>query len=184
VGNRFPERYRNKYVVVDATTTFSYDRAFIVKAGKSFGIDLSDPQNIGLYPEADDTLYELLIGIKPCKIILYPAAPELKRKIFALEAPAFTTPDPTVEKLRYMGGFTWDYFPYDQPRLRIHTLKHMDKLWFDLYNDSIKDGKIVFGITVNICKIHIVEPTDEIRRIAREVYDYEILKREKMPEVV
>lgn len=160
------------------TQQVSYEQSFILPPGDFTQIDLSSESatSLGLYPMSTDTLYEILVGIKASEdIITYIQVPA--GKYFArLEKPELF-PNPLTPQLRYIGHIDESKTPYKEPKLRIHTVKDLEPVVFQLYNDGSRYGKIVYTFLVNRCQIERIQAEEAATiDVYREIQHYEALR--------
>jgi len=105
-----------------------------------------------LYPEAEDVVYELLLGFKPFNGIVLPYFPA-ETAIFRLD---YVTMLPTISDSdkRYIGAYSWRDSPADDPRLKIIIPEGLDPLILRIYiNPSEAYEKCIWAMTINKWKI-------------------------------
>ena len=155
--------------IVERTAQVNYEISIILPPTDTTTIDLTE---VGLYPESEKTLYEILVGLKGGKdILIYPQIPAGKY-VWRLEK-SLMTPNPSRENLRYLGEISVDDSPYNDPRLRIHTIKDLEPLLFVLYNDGSDYEKLVMKFFVNKCKIEKIEG---IAEVTRKILHFDLLR--------
>ena len=163
---------------IDKTQQIVYEQNIILPSNDYTQLDLSSETttSLGLYPENVNTLYEILIGFKGGKdMLIYPQIPA--GKFFArLEKPELF-PNFTTPTLRYLGFYDVETTPYDEPKLRVHTVKDLEPLIFIIYNDGSDYEKLVMKFIVNKCKMVRIS-TEEAPTISkyREIEHYESLR--------
>ncbi len=155
--------------IVERTVQVNYEISVILPPADTTTLDLS---YLGLYPESEKTLYEILVGLKGGKdILIYPQIP-VGKYLWRLEK-SLMTPNPAVESLRYLGKISVGDSPYNDPRLRIHTIKDLEPMIFRIYNDGSDYEKIVLKFLVNKCRI---ERTTYSEKIMREILHFDLLR--------
>ncbi len=123
--------------------------------------DFDMDDDLGLYPDSVETLYEIGLGIDNGRGIVYPRLPSNTYYNY-LEKSGFIPAD-DLSSNKYIGGYTERHLPISEPKLlKFYTLKDMDTINLRVFNDTAEDQKIVLDFTVN--RIHIVEPTDEEKK--------------------
>ncbi len=154
---------------IERTVQVTYEISVILPPADSTMIDLNQ---LGLYPESEKTLYEILVGLKGGKeMLIYPQIPAGKY-IWRLEKSTIV-PNVASEELRYLGEISVDDSPYTDPRLRIHTIKDLEPLVFIVYNDASDYEKIVLKFIVNKCRIKRI---DTAGKADREIIHYDLLR--------
>jgi len=178
-GADFTDEVReNDMFVVERTQQVVYEQTFILPAGDYTQLDLSSETttSLGLYPTNPKTLYEILVGLKGGKdVLIYPQIPA--GKYFARLEKSELFPNFAVEALRYLGIYDVETTPYDEPKLRLHTVKDLEPLIFILYNDGSDYEKLIMKFTVNKCLMERV-PEEEVEKITvyREIQHFEALR--------
>ena len=168
-GKNFPNHVRDKVFKIGFTQQIPrYISRFIAK-GKYVDVDLDE---VGLYPESTNTLYELRFGMKG-NVLLYPRYPS---NVYynVLEKSGYVPPDDLsdVDK-RYIGCYTETDIPYDAnpPVLVEYTVKEFDKVVYRLYADSIEDEKVIIRCIVNRCQLVKLDE-DEEKEVKENWNDY------------
>jgi len=172
------EVQENDMFVVERTQQVVYEQTFIIPSSDYTQLDLSSETttSLGLYPTNPKTLYEILVGLKGGKdILIYPQIPA--GKYFArLEKPELF-PNFAVVATRYLGIYDVETTPYDEPKLRLHTVKDLEPLVFIMYNDGSDYEKLVMKFLINKCMIDKVSPEEaEKITVYREIQHYEALR--------
>ena len=185
------KRVARKYFRIKRTQQIAYDRAYILYPTQEYDINLSGDDtrigDIGLYPDNDATLYEILVGMKSTSgsMLMYPRAPPNEWWL-TLEAMGFV-PTPTSNDYRYIGPFTEEITPADRPQVRFHTIKDEESIGIKLYNDAPVANKIVLVMLVNRCLMDEVRREDltekELER-ARELFHFGLSARGAWGETV
>lgn len=163
---------------IDKVQQLVYEQTLIIPSNDYTQIDLSSETttSLGLYPTNPKTLYEILVGLKGGKdILIYPQIPA--GKFFArLEKPELF-PNPTVTQLRYLGYIDVETTPYNEPKLRIHTIKDLEPLIFLIYNDGPDYEKLIMKFIVNKCLMERLTPQEAAGiTIYREIEHYESMR--------
>ena len=150
-GNGWLEDKLFKVTKADA---FNYYKAYILKQGEGGDIDLKN--DISLYPEEYDTLYEIGVALRG-NGRLFIKLPSDKSYYYLEKEGIVSTISATTE----VGGFTEEMIPPEEPKiLREYTIRDMrDTIKYTLVNNSYKDEKMVLDFTVN--RVKIAEVTEE-----------------------
>ena len=162
-GKSFPDAVKHKLFRVRLTQTFSYYLTYFIAPNESVTVEL---EKVGLYPEQVDTLYELRFSLKG-NVLLYVNYPTTTY-YYRLEKSGFET-DPRDARRRYIGVLTEEDFK--DYKLCIYTVKNMDSINLELFNDSFEIEKAVVKVTVNRCKIDECGK-DEFERVMGNRDDY------------
>ena len=179
----FKKEWAEKHFRVLRIQQLGHEKHRIIGAGTSHDIDLSAElaEHGGLYPDLPTSLYEILVGWKPKQALMYPRLPTTDY-VQKLEMTGWVPPAadklPTEHELRYLGEFSGVDSPYDQPKLRIHTVKDMAALAFRFYADSPEDEKVVARFIINRCMIQEMryeELTEKEKAAVREIYHYSLV---------
>jgi len=163
VGGAYLEDALFKVKKADA---FNYTKAYIMKQGESGTISFDD--DLKLYPENYDTLYEIGVGmIGNGK--LFVRIPSDRYYHYLESEGVLTSVDATTE----VGGYTEEDIPPVEPKiLREYTIRDMrDTIKYTLVNSSHKDEKIIIKFTVNKVKLEDVS-ADERALIEQNWDDY------------
>jgi len=168
-GEDFPDFIQvDKPYIVEYTKQITFARSFIFPSGEKKTLSLandSDYENyFNLFPTMKDSLYEILVGLKGGKNMLVFIQWPTERYPFELESPHIHV-DLDNSITRMVSPITVDRSPADEPRLRIHTLKDLTEMYFQLYNNGPDYEKLVFKFLVNKCKIKAVEKMPERYRV-------------------
>ena len=153
-----PDVYAGATFKVTKTQRVVFDRAFIIPPNDYTELDLSN-DGLGLYPERPTTLYEILIGLKGSKeMLIYIQIPAGKYLNRLEKSDLYPVPaDPTR---RYLGFIDLQASTIDEPKLLVYSLKDMESIIFQVYNDSSDYQKIIFRFLVNKCQIAPVKPEE------------------------
>ena len=145
---------------------FDYTKSYIIKQGEQGELDLED--DLSLYPEEFDTLYEIGVGMIG-NVKLFIKLPSDKFYYFLEDQGYLATVGPTTE----IGGFTEEMIPPTEPKvLREYTIRDMkDSIRYVLVNSSYKDEKAVLKFTVNRVKLMEVVG-EEKNNILQNLDDY------------
>lgn len=176
---KWPSDWAGKYFRVDIAQQMEYHVHRIVAPGTSApanqDISFDKPAGggvsnayISLLPESDETVYEMLMGIKGV-VLVYPRYNDeyfLKLEVSGVH------PDLTNVDLRFLGGYGQAHSPYYAPKLREHTVTDQTPPVLRLFNPVMNDEAIDLVFTVNRCKVSEVTEASlsaEERRVAREI---------------
>jgi len=170
------QRVAGRYFRILLTQQIPYERAYILGPNSHFDLDLSDDDyttgDIGLYPDNDSTLYEILVGMKATSesMLAYPRFPP-NEYWETLEESGFA-PNPASNWYRYMGHVNEDISPPHAPQLRIHTIKEEESVGLRFYNDVEFANKVVLVMLINRCLMREVKKesmTDKELERCREI---------------
>lgn len=161
VGN-WPVAKLDKWFVVDRSYQIKYDVARIISSANSQDLRFSeaagsDPvasNNLALLPKSEDTVYELLVGLKG-NLLAYPRYSD--RYLLGLEASG-VAPNVTDAELRYLGFYDEGDTPFEEPRLREYTVAGQETPVIRLYNDLDQAERGVMRFIVNRCRILATDP--------------------------
>ena len=179
----FKKEWVERYFRVTRVQQLGHEKHRIIASNTSHDIDLSGElaEHGGLYPDLPNSLFEILIGWKPKQALMYPRLPTTDY-FQKLEMTGWVPPSAdniaTEHELRYVGEFSGEDSPYDQPKLRIHAVKDMAALALRFYADSPEDEKVVVKFTVNRCKVDEVrygDLTEKEKAAVREIYHYSLV---------
>lgn len=179
VGEDFTDEVKEgEMFKITRTQQITFDYSVILPPGDFTTLDLSSEgtTSLGLYPTNPKTLYEILVGLKGGKdMLLYIQIPA--GKYFARLEKAELYPNPAVPQLRYISPITVEDTPYNEPKLRIHTIKDIEPIVFQIYNDGPDYEKLVFHFLINRCFMERLTP-EEITKVEkyREIQHYEYLR--------
>jgi len=135
-----------------------------VGAGEYVDVDFKDN---GLFPESEETAYEIGIGMKGDALI-YPMIP-VNKYYNALEKSGYVPNLETGDK-KYVGPFDENVLGMSF-RLKEYTLADYNDIAYRVYGDSYRATKAVLYFLVN--RLHIVQPdTEETERIISNLSDY------------
>jgi hypothetical protein len=170
---------RNKTFRIDATNQVPYDLSYVIPTGDYRDVDFANGSGTfkeNVYPENQDTLFEVLIGFKPGCFLSHWYIPAGK-SIHNLEY-AQMYPDLTNAKRKYLGARQPKDSPYDDPRIKLYFVKDLAPLIMRLYVLAGVDyEKIVTGLTVNKCKLQeITSPSDADLLKAKVIRYYDYLR--------
>ncbi len=161
----------NVFYEVKRTQQIPYTFSLILPPADGTLIKLDD---IGLYPERRNSVYQLIIGFGGSSdILIYPMIPETD--YFLRLEKAEYAPNPAVESLRYLGCLTKEDSPIQDPKLEIITVKDYETVAFNIFNPTSVYKKLIVDILVNRCLIEEV-PKEEKVNIWRDILDYRLLR--------
>jgi len=179
----WPSRFERKYFRIDYSRVVPVRAGYILDAGESVEVDYSDDTEVMLYPRNDMTLYEILHGIYGPGIHVYPKFPSTEYFLRLEESNGYVNPN--VGEHRYLGEYTDIQIPYGEGRLRIHTVKDVEPIVMEIYNDNDQVQKAITLLYVNMCLLRpIPEPSDEDINRARRLWHPDIIKGEQRPRSV
>jgi len=160
-GGKWLEDKLFKVMKADA---FNYYKAYIVKSGESGDLDLKD--DLSLYPEEYDTLYEIGVSLLGNGKLFIKLPSD--KYYYYLEKEGIIG---EVSAATEVGGFTEEMLPREEPKiLREYTIRDMrDKISYTLVNTSYKDEKLILDMTVN--RVKIDEPALEEEQKVRDNWD-------------
>ena len=168
-GKDFPDFIQvNKPYLVEYTSQVTFARSFIFPSGEKKTVPLSNNEDytnyLNLFPTMRETMYEILAGLKGGKDMLLFIQWPTETYPFELESPHLHV-DLTDEIERMISPVTVERSPAREPKLRIHTLKNMTDMYFQLYNNGGDYEKLVIEFLVNKCKIKLAEKMPERYRV-------------------
>ncbi|RLI83689.1 hypothetical protein DRP04_00790 [Archaeoglobales archaeon] len=154
--------------IVESTAQVTFTRSFIFPSANKKTLSLANNEDytnyFNLFPTTQDTLYEILVGLKHSKNMLVFIQWPTENYPFELESPHLHV-DLSGNITRMISPITVERSPADEPRLRIHTLKDMTDIYFQLYNNGPDYEKLTILFLVNKCKIKPVEKMPERYRV-------------------
>jgi len=177
------EAIREKTFRIDVCNQVPYDLSYILPTGAVGTIyrdvDFSNGGGAfqeSIYPENQNSLFEVLLGFKPGNFISHWYVPAGK-SVHALEY-AQMYPDLTNVKRQYLGARQPKDSPYDDPRIKLYLVKDLAPLIMRLYVlPGVLFEKIVCGLTINKCLMRKIEaPTDDQLLKAKVIRYYDYLR--------
>lgn len=178
-GGMFTENIRggDKYIVKKCII-IPYTIGKIVPSSDYVILDFSNQSDnsLKLYPTTTDTFYEILIGFRGHKDFVIQAS--IPAGSFPLRLQETTMyPDLDDATKRWLGAFKPDESPSDAPKLRIHTLKDMEPLYFYAYNVGSSYEKLILDFAINKLLVEEI-PAEQSERYptTRYVYHYDVMK--------
>ena len=170
---------REKLFRIEACNQVPYPRSYIIPTGDYRDVDFSNGSGTyqeSMYPENQNTLYEVLLGFAPGAFVSHWEIPSGK-SVHQLEW-AQMYPDVTDVDKRYLGARRAEDSPYEDPRIKLYFVKDLAPLIMKLYClPGVDYEKIMVSITVNKCDMrHIESPTDEQRLKAKVIRYYDELR--------
>ena len=156
---------------IDRAQQIKLDIPRIVTAGSSIDLDFSAPAgggiadlNLSLLPTSNNTLYELLMGLKGLPLVY----PMYNNTFFQKLEVTNVVPDTGDRNLRYLGFYDELDSPFEAPRLREYVIKDQQPPVLRLYNDQVSDEVLIIRFILNRCRIvPAPQPQEDIRRVAR-----------------
>jgi len=174
---------REKTFRIDAVNQVPYDRSYILPTG-AVGtlyrdVDFSNGSGAfqeSIYPENQNTLFEVLLGFKPGNFLSHWYLPAGK-SVHNLEY-AQMYPDLTNANRMYLGARQPKDSPYEDPRIKLYFVKDLAPLIMRLYVLAGVDfEKIVVGLTINKCLMREIErPTDDQKLKAKVIRYFDYLR--------
>lgn len=170
---------REKTFRIDAVNQVPYDLSYIIPTGDYRDVDFANGSGTfkeNIYPENQNSLFEVLLGFKPGNFISHWYVPAGK-SIHNLEY-AQMYPDLTNVKRKYLGARQPKDSPYDDPRIKLYFVKDLAPIIMRLYVlGGVDYEKIVTGLTVNKCLMReITAPTEEQMLKAKVIRYYDYLR--------
>lgn len=179
-GSDWPSTHdaiREKTFRLDAVNQVPYDLSYIIPTGDYRDVDFANGSGTfkeNIYPENQNSLFEVLIGLKPGNYLTHWYIPA-GRSVHQLEY-AQMYPDLTDTKKKYLGARQPKDSPYDDPRIKIYLVKDLAPLIMKLYVlGGVDFEKCVIGLTINKCKLRVIDAPTEDQLLKAKViryYDY------------
>ncbi|KKL81149.1 hypothetical protein LCGC14_1997610 [marine sediment metagenome] len=172
---------REKTFRIDAVNQVPYDLSYILPTGASGTIyrdvDFSNGSGTyqeSIYPEQQNSLFEVLVGFKPGNYLSHWYVPAGK-SVHQLEFSSMY-PDLTDNTKKYLGARSPEDSPYDDPRIKVYLVKDLAPVIMRLYAlPGVDYEKIVVGLTINKCLMRVIEAPTEDQKLKSKViryYDY------------
>ena len=168
---------REKTFRIDAVNQVPYDLPYIIPTGDYRDVDFANGSGTfkeNIYPENQNSLFEVLIGLKKGNYLTHWYIPAGK-SVHQLEY-AQMYPDLTDTKKKYLGARQPKDSPYDDPRIKVYLVKDLAPLIMRLYVLAGVDfEKCVIGLTINKCLMREIDAPTEDQRLKAKViryYDY------------
>jgi len=172
---------REKTFRIDAVNQVPYDRSFVLPesaVGTIYrDVDFSNGSGAfqeSIYPEQQNSLFEVLLGFKPGNFLSHwyiPAGKSVHQLEYAGMYPVMTD-----NTLKYLGSRQPKDSPYDDPRIKLYLVKDLAPLIMRLFVlPGVDFEKIVCGLTINKCQMRIIEAPTEDQLLKSKViryYDY------------
>ena len=167
----WPAEKDQQWFQVERAQQIKLDIPRIVTAGSSIDLDFSAPAgggiadlNLSLLPTSNNTLYELLMGLKGLPLVY----PMYNNTFFQKLEVTNVVPDTGDRNLRYLGFYDELDSPFEAPRLREYVIKDQQPPVLRLYNDQVSDEVLIIRFILNRCRIvPAPQPQEDIRRVAR-----------------
>jgi len=161
----------NSYWKVVITQQITFTRTFIIPSGEKKTLpwdNNADYTNyLNLYPESNDTLYEILVGLKGGKnVLVYPIIPS-EHYINKLESP-YLEVSLSDEIKRQMSPLRVYDSPANEPKFMVWTVKDMETFYTRIYNEGSDYEKLIMHFIVNRCKIEQVDYVPEKYRVIQD----------------
>lgn len=158
---------------IQKTNVVPYDLHYIIPGNDFRDVDISNQAGgENLYPTSTKTLYQMAVGFKPANAlcILYIPAGEYAKRL----EQASMVNNLTLPTLRYLGAIKPEDSPYDDKRLFIYSVYHLEPLIMRLYVDAgVLFDKVVLGLDINKCYLkELPRPTPEQLAKAKVIQYY------------
>lgn len=166
-----------KFFQIEKTNEVPHDLPYILPSNDYRDVDLSNAAGgENIYPENVKTLYEVALGFKPGNYLVHfyiPAGEALSR----LEQSSMM-PNVASATLRYLGARKPEDSPYEDKRIFMYFVKHLEPLILRVFVDTgIDYEKCVLGVLVNKCRLtQIANPTAKQRELAKTIRYYSELR--------
>jgi hypothetical protein len=159
----------NRFYEIKKTLQVPYDFSLILPEQDRTLIKLQD---IGLEPSNPNTMYEILIGFGGSnEIEIYPKIPSTDYHLKLEKAPY--EPNPSLEQLRFLGGYSKEVTSIDEPKLLIYIVKDFEEVAFEVFNCGSEYGKLIIHTIVNICHL---EETDKKPTVWKDILHYKMMR--------
>jgi len=173
------EAIREKTFRIDAVNQVPYDLSYIIPTGDFRDVDFANGSGTfkeNLYPENQNTLFEVLLGFKPGNFLSHWYIPAGK-SVHNLEY-AQMYPDITNAKRKYLGARAPKDSPYEDPRIKLYFVKDLAPMIMRLFVlPGVDYEKVVTGLTINKCLMRELElPTEGDRLKAKVIRYYDYLR--------
>jgi len=170
---------REKTCRIDAVNQVPYDLSYIIPTGDFRDVDFANGSGTfkeNIYPENQNSLFEVLLGFKPGNFLSHWYIPAGK-SVHNLEY-AQMYPDLTNVKRKYLGARQPKDSPYDDPRIKLYFVKDLAPMIMRLYVlGGVDFEKVVTGLTVNKCQMReITLPTEDQKLKAKVIRYYDYLR--------
>jgi len=170
---------REKTFRIDAVNQVPYDLSYIIPTGDFRDVDFANGSGTfkeNIYPENQNSLFEVLLGFKPGNFVSHWYIPAGK-SVHNLEY-AQMYPDLTNAKRKYLGARQPKDSPYDDPRIKLYFVKDLAPMIMRLYVlPGVDFEKVVTGLTVNKCQMReITIPTEDQKLKAKVIRYYDYLR--------
>lgn len=140
-----------------------YEISYILKEGVYKDIDLSNETatSENLYPEANDHLYEILIGLKDGNYFAHVYFP-IDFAIYRLDDPDMY-PQVSSTTYKYLGAIKPSDSPADNPTFKIYAVNDLKPVYLRLVVDEgIDYEKCTLKLLINRCKMSFEVPPPHI----------------------
>ena len=171
------EAIREKTFRIDAVNQVPYDLSYIIPTGDFRDVDFANGSGTfkeNVYPENQNSLFEVLLGFKPGNFLSHWYIPAGK-SVHNLEY-AQMYPDLTNAKRKYLGARQPKDSPYEDPRIKLYFVKDLAPMIMRLFVlPGVDYEKVVTGLTINKCQMRELDLPTEADRLKAKViryYDY------------
>jgi len=171
------EAIREKTFRIDAVNQVPYDLSYIIPTGDFRDVDFANGSGTfkeNIYPENQNSLFEVLLGFKPGNFLSHWYIPAGK-SVHNLEY-AQMYPDLTNAKRKYLGARQPKDSPYEDPRIKLYFVKDLAPMIMRLFVlPGVDYEKVVTGLTINKCLMREIDLPTEADRLKAKViryYDY------------
>ena len=157
---------RNHYFEIKETAVVPFDRGYILPGNDNQTYDLSNATaGLKLYPENEDRVYEILIGLKPGNYQVGIYCPGVSDYLLSL-GDSSMYPDLADATKRYLGAIIPDDSPYSNPLLKLWAIKDMVSWQLKVYiHPGVDFEKVVLGFRVATHKLAEIPKPDAFTTI-------------------
>lgn len=153
---------KNKTFRIARQVQVAYELSYILKEACYKDINLSNEDTgVKLYPDADDNLYEMLIGFKPGNYYIIPYFPA-DQPIYRLDY-ATMTPLVSDAALKYLGTIKPADSPAEDPKFKLYLVHELKPVILRLVaDDGVDYEKITMEILINRCNMSEETPEEKV----------------------
>jgi len=164
--SQWPDTYKwakgNTFVVTQEPIIVPYAVTRTAPGGDYCDVDLSNSTaGLKLYPESENILYQMAVGLKPGEYLVHTYIPTGKY-VYALgESSMF--PDVSSATLMYLGAKQYRDSPYETPLWYLYSIKDMSAFILRLLAlGGVDFEKMTLEFKINKCQLsQIIAPTPE-----------------------
>ena len=151
---------QNKYWRITQTVLVPYDVPRIIPGNDEINLNLSNATGaLKMYPASESIVYEILVGLKPGAYQLGVYIPGPANYLLAL-GDSSMIPDVADAERRYLGKFTPEDTPYENPLLKLWAIVDMAAWILKLYAEGVDFEKVVVGFKIAKHRIEEIEKPD------------------------